>query len=177
MYNRRYLEETVVREFHRGKRHNTPVSVLMLDIDHFKMFNDTEGHQAADVMLSNVANTLRSGLRKEDVACRYGGEEFVMILSGATLEDAVKRAHSLRESVYTDSGNRVTISIGVSAFPSHGEVWEELLSAADAALYQAKNNGRNRVEVAPKTVIGAKNEAFANADACAPGPNLPQVNA
>ena len=155
LYNRRYLEETLPRELQRSARTGQPLSVIMFDIDLFKRFNDTFGHDAGDLMLREVGTLLRTQLRAEDVACRYGGEEFVVILAGAPLETALERARTLSEAMrhtaLRDRGQplgAVTLSAGVAAFPAHGDTGDALLRSADAALYHAKQNGRDRVEVA-----------------------------
>jgi len=155
LYNRRYLEETLERELHRAERTRGTVGIVMFDIDLFKTFNDTFGHDAGDALLRELAALLRSQFRQEDIACRYGGEEFLLILPDASLEDTRTRAEALREAVATLSVSHrgqalgsVTISLGIAAFPEHGLSGETLLRAADGALYRAKRNGRGRLEVA-----------------------------
>ncbi|HEX6927980.1 MAG TPA: diguanylate cyclase [Gammaproteobacteria bacterium] len=155
LYNRRYLDETFRRELHRAARRNTPLSVLLFDIDHFKNFNDSHGHDGGDALLKAVGSSLRDFFRAEDGAFRAGGEEFVAVLPETALEDALSRAEELREEIArleVRHGNvvlpTITISIGVAAFPEHGETTEELLKAADRALYRAKEGGRNRVMAA-----------------------------
>ncbi len=156
LFNRRYLQETFERELSRAKRENRSVGLAVLDVDHFKRFNDSFGHQAGDVVLREVAQALIKGLRKEDVACRFGGEEMVLVLPGASSEDTRLRADALRMSIrdlqVSFEGQmlgRVTASFGVVAFPLHGATVETLMSQADAALYTAKNVGRDQVCVAP----------------------------
>jgi len=165
LYNRRYLEETLERELLRARRAGHPVSVIMLDIDHFKKFNDTYGHEAGDFILQAVARTIQKSVRAEDIVCRYGGEEFTVILPGLELKKAVSRAELILDSVrhleINYSGSllkNLTISAGVAAFPEHGESWPELLQAADAALLQAKSQGRNRVVRAKKDNPGKTEE-------------------
>lgn len=148
LFNRRYLDETAERELRRAERRGQPLGVIMLDIDHFKHFNDRYGHQHADTVLREVANLLANGVRKEDVACRYGGEEFVVLMPDCPLQDATDRAERIRQQVMDVSREKVTCSIGIAAYPEHAEQWGDLLRAADAALYQAKNAGRNRCVVA-----------------------------
>ncbi len=155
LFNRRYMEETLERELRRAARHNESVSLLMFDIDHFKQFNDTFGHQAGDTLLREFGDFLSQGTRGQDVACRFGGDEFVLILAGATAADGSKRAELLREDLkqltVQHAGQvlgRISLSIGVSAFPGHGATGEELLRTADQALYRAKREGRDRVVVA-----------------------------
>jgi len=153
LFNRRYMEESLDRELHRAARHDLAVGVLMVDIDHFKDFNDRFGHESGDVALCKVADCLASRLRGEDIACRFGGEEFVLVLPGASGENSLKRAESLAESVRslrvlpTTGGlaQTVTISVGVSSYPVDGSDTKDLVRAADVALYRAKAAGRDRV--------------------------------
>jgi len=156
LYNRRYLDETLEREVRRAGRSDQSVSILMLDIDHFKRFNDTNGHEAGDTVLRETSTLLSASIRSEDIACRFGGEEFVVVLPTATAEVAQARAERLRLRLHDLSPvyqgrplGRVTASIGVAEFPRHGMTPKDLLTAADAALYQAKNAGRDLVMVAP----------------------------
>ncbi|HLY45064.1 MAG TPA: diguanylate cyclase [Stellaceae bacterium] len=155
MFNRRYLLETCRREFARAARTQQSVGVLSIDIDHFKTYNDSHGHDAGDVVLRAVGGCLATLFRTEDVPCRFGGEEFVVILPGANLEAAARRAEHLRGQVaalivrYRNKDlPSITISIGVAAFPEAGDTPETVLRVADEALYRAKANGRNRVETA-----------------------------
>jgi diguanylate cyclase (GGDEF)-like protein/PAS domain S-box-containing protein len=154
LFNRRFMEETLERELSRATRSEQPVALLMMDIDHFKRFNDTFGHQAGDKLLHALGDFIQERTRGQDVACRYGGEELAVILSGGTLDAAVKRAELLREDLkrltVEHAGQileRVTLSIGVAAYPVHGTSAEELVRAADRALYRAKEDGRDRVVV------------------------------
>ena len=156
LYNRRYLDETLEREVRRAGRSDQAVSLLMLDIDHFKRFNDTNGHEAGDTVLRETSTLISASIRSEDIACRFGGEEFVVVLPSATAEVAQARAERLRLRLHDlcplHQGRplgRVTASIGVAEFPRHGLTPKDLLTAADAALYQAKNGGRDLVMVAP----------------------------
>jgi diguanylate cyclase (GGDEF)-like protein len=154
LFNRRYLEESLDRELRRALRRSLPVAVLMLDVDNFKSFNDTFGHEAGDLVLKEVATLLRKNTRVEDIACRYGGEEFTLILPEMTLENAKEKAQQINEAVrqlrvlqgqqYLGS---VTISVGVAIFPTDGSNARDVLHAADGALYRAKQGGRDRVEV------------------------------
>jgi diguanylate cyclase (GGDEF)-like protein len=155
LFNRRYMEETLRREVRRAEREDRPLGVIMLDIDHFKRFNDTLGHAAGDGLLRELGHLLPRSVRESDVVCRYGGEEFVLILPDASLEVARQRAEHLRGEVSTlhtihkgRSLGAVTISLGVAAFPAHGASGEAVLESADAALYRAKGEGRDRVVVA-----------------------------
>lgn len=152
LFNRRYMEESLERELHLAGRKGTPVSVVMMDLDHFKYFNDTFGHKAADTVLCKLGAQLQRGIRSSDIPCRYGGEEFVLILPESSLEAAWLRAEQLREAVkrmqiqhgYQSLGP-VTVSAGVAVFPDHGATVESLLQSADMALYVAKQAGRDRV--------------------------------
>jgi diguanylate cyclase (GGDEF)-like protein/PAS domain S-box-containing protein len=155
LFNRRYLHETLEREISRAARSEHSVAVIFLDIDHFKRFNDTHGHDAGDVLLRAVGQLLKNNLRVEDIACRYGGEEFLLIMPDTTLESARERADSLRLAVaglrvkhYEATLEAVSISVGVAAFPIHGTTGERVIRAADKALYQAKANGRDNVQLA-----------------------------
>ncbi len=153
LYNRRYLEEGLERELLQAQRDGAPVSVLMLDIDLFKNFNDTYGHHAGDQVLKALADLLRTHTRGSDIACRYGGEEFVVVLLKAPLENAKRRAEQLRQHVaamhipYEEFLFSATVSVGVAVFPQHANQVETLLIAADQALYAAKQRGRNQVAV------------------------------
>lgn len=151
-FNRRYLEETLSRELVSAERNRRALSVLALDIDHFKRFNDTFGHDGGDAMLVAVAQEMQDFFRAEDVVCRYGGEEFVVVLLDTAHEDALARANGFRQAVHGLRVNlrgqplgQVSVSIGVSTFPGDGTTPEGLVSAADEALYEAKRQGRDRV--------------------------------
>lgn len=155
LYNRRYLEEMMERETRRAIRTNHGLGVLMLDLDHFKKFNDTYGHDAGDAVLRETGSLLLRSVRAEDIVCRFGGEEFVVILPLADLTVTQARAESirsqLREISVVHQGRalgRITVSVGVAELPQHGANAKELLESADAALYQAKREGRDRVAVA-----------------------------
>jgi diguanylate cyclase (GGDEF)-like protein/PAS domain S-box-containing protein len=152
LFNRRYLEDTLPRELHRALRRGTPLCVAMIDLDHFKQFNDTFGHDAGDLALRESSRMLRENLRKSDVACRYGGEEFLLVLPDSSLEDTSQRLEQIRlrfeamEIRYKGLlATTMTFSAGIAAAPEHGSTSEELLKAADDALYDAKFAGRNRV--------------------------------
>ena len=155
MYNRRYFEETASRELLRAGEHGFSVGVVMIDVDHFKRFNDSYGHEAGDAVLQRVGLVLQSHTRVEDVVCRYGGEEFVMLLPGLPADAIAGRAEELRQAVHElvvrfhgETLATITVSCGVSAFPDQGRTCTELIDAADHALYRAKQAGRNRVEIA-----------------------------
>lgn len=155
IFNRRYLDATLQKEFERVKRTDGPLSVILFDVDHFKKFNDTYGHDQGDRVLQAVAATFRDALRKYDSACRYGGEEFVGILPDTRAADAYQVAERLRKAVSatTVDGLQVNISLGVATFPDLAvESAAELLEAADAALYRSKENGRNCTTLATKAV-------------------------
>jgi diguanylate cyclase (GGDEF)-like protein len=155
MYNRRYLDDTLERELLRAKRKNTTISIIMVDIDWFKSINDSFGHEAGDTVLTVVAKSLKDGVRGEDVVCRYGGEEFILVLPEASASSALERAEHLRERIAQleiehegTALRKITASFGVASFPDHGQAIEGVIKAADAAMYRAKTGGRNRVEVA-----------------------------
>jgi len=159
LFNRRYMEETLRREISRVTRHLHPLGIIMLDIDHFKLFNDRLGHAAGDALLREIGRFMQSHIRNEDVACRYGGEEFILIMPDASLEVALERAEQFRQAVVElqvrDGGRAhagITLSLGVAIFPQHGRTVDAVLRAADAALYQAKQGGRNQVAVAKNSV-------------------------
>lgn len=155
LYNRRYLEESLGRELSRCERRQLPVALMMLDLDRFKLFNDTHGHAGGDALLAAFGTLLRELSRPEDIACRYGGEEFTLILPEASPATARARAETIRAAVQAmrvehlgSELPEVTVSIGVASFPAQGATPDALLRAADKALYRAKREGRNRVEVA-----------------------------
>jgi diguanylate cyclase (GGDEF)-like protein/PAS domain S-box-containing protein len=157
LFNRRFMEESLEREMQRAIRKNHPVSVLFVDLDHFKRFNDTFGHDAGDLVLRSVAELFRSQFRVDDVICRYGGEEFGIILPESSAENAAIRANALREETkkleiqYKNHAlGRITLSVGVASFPEHGRTSEELLKAADQCLYESKSAGRDKVSVATR---------------------------
>lgn len=153
LYNRRFLVDALGKEFQRASRKQGHLSLVMLDIDYFKRVNDTYGHQAGDAVLVALAGMVRQHLRSYDVAARYGGEEFLLVLPEATLEESVAVAERLRHETTELAFDRnlrdlcLTISLGVAAYPdNHADSMESLIWQADEALYQAKQNGRNRVE-------------------------------
>ncbi|HUL97422.1 MAG TPA: diguanylate cyclase [Usitatibacter sp.] len=155
LYNRRYLEETMGRELPRARRLGESVGVIVLDLDHFKLLNDTFGHDAGDHVLEHTADLLRAATRGSDIACRFGGEEFAVILPGASLLVARNRAEAIRaslESLKLEFDGKplgpLTVSAGVAAMPPHGQDWAFTLQQADRALYTAKQAGRNRVVAA-----------------------------
>jgi diguanylate cyclase (GGDEF)-like protein len=152
--NRRYLEENLVRELHRARRGNSPLCVVMLDLDNFKPFNDTFGHDAGDALLRELAQVMHDKLRKSDICCRYGGDEFVLVLPDSSLADTQQRMEQIcvavKEKQIRNGGpplDAITISAGVVGLPEHGSTAAELLQAADNAMYAAKQAGRNRIVV------------------------------
>ncbi len=154
LFNRRFLEESLERELQLASRKKQSIAVLFLDLDHFKRFNDTFGHDAGDMVLQSLADLFRSFFRTTDMCCRYGGEEFAIVLPESSSQDAVIRADALRSEVKNlrlqykkQSLGPLTLSAGVAAFPEHGSSSEELLKIADQCLYEAKARGRDNVAV------------------------------
>lgn len=152
LYNRRHIEEVLLREQHRAARHGISIGILFLDVDFFKRVNDDHGHDAGDEVLRRLGALLEHQFREEDTACRYGGEEFLVILPYANLEGCRKRAEALRQLVQQEmkitwqgKALGITISIGVAVFPDQGSTMQQVVEAADAALYKAKQQGRNCV--------------------------------
>lgn len=155
LFNRRYLDESLEVEFARSIRSEQPIAVIMMDIDHFKVFNDTFGHDAGDVVLKEVASVLARSTRKGDIAGRFGGEEFLLLMPGADAQRAITRAETMRSAIGSldlrfggQTLGKVTASFGVAVFPMDGDTRESLLHAADRALYAAKAAGRDRVMAA-----------------------------
>jgi diguanylate cyclase (GGDEF)-like protein/PAS domain S-box-containing protein len=155
LFNRRYMEETLERELLRAARKQLSLGIIMLDLDHLKRFNDTYGHAAGDLILRELGSLLLRQVRGEDVACRYGGDEFILILPDASREVTRERAERICE--YAEQFHlqiegqilpAVTLSLGVAVFPEHGATSAGILRAVDAALYRAKHEGRGRVVVA-----------------------------
>jgi diguanylate cyclase (GGDEF)-like protein len=154
LYNRRYLGEFLPRELLRCRRSAMPVAVMLIDLDRFKRINDSFGHEAGDIVLKAIAALLKSKVRGSDIACRYGGEEFALILPETGLDAAVRRAEDIRLAIagldLSNAGSflgKITASFGIALFPDHGEYTDALLRVADVALYAAKGAGRNRVVV------------------------------
>ncbi len=151
LYNRRYLNEALEREVTRAKREDHCLSVIISDIDHFKKINDTCGHQVGDKFLTEIAAIMKNHARGSDIVCRYGGEEFLLVLPGATKASAMKRARELKQSCvgicikHEGKKQKVTLSFGVATYPIHGKEAEELIIKADKAMYRSKRLGRNRV--------------------------------
>ena len=156
LFNRRYLGESLTREIKSADRHKSSIGIMVIDVDHFKKFNDEYGHDAGDYVLQRVADLLFKLTRGEDIPCRYGGEEFVIILPGADLETTEIRALSLLErmrELHLEFDNnylgKISSSIGIAVFPHHGLSGEALIKSADKALYFAKSNGRDQVQACP----------------------------
>lgn len=176
IYNRRYMEESLERELLRAARGGTPLGLIMVDLDHFKRFNDASGHQAGDALLKELGAFLQSHTRREDVVCRYGGEEFTIILPGAPPGVTRRRAEALRSEVkqaelqrHSRDGQAVTLSFGVATHPEHGSTMDDLLRAADRALYRAKEEGRDCVRLADSpSAPGDVAEAASPAGSIAP---------
>lgn len=157
LFNRRFMEETLAREIRRAQRNHTTLCVLMLDVDHFKLFNDRYGHAAGDIVLREFGALLADGIRGADVASRYGGEEFTILLLDTPVDDARRKAEqlldrtrALRPSFNGRDVGAISASVGIAVFPDHGEHAEDLLRAADEALYAAKQSGRDRVDVSAR---------------------------
>jgi diguanylate cyclase (GGDEF)-like protein len=155
LFNRRYLEASLEREIARARRSRHGLCVVMLDVDHFKRFNDTHGHDAGDAVLVEVATVLKGVTREDDIACRYGGEEFTLILPDATIEIARERAEQVRTQIRKlllehrrKSLGTITASLGIASFPEDSSSPSGLVQAADAALYRAKQQGRDRTMLA-----------------------------
>lgn len=156
LYVHRYFQLLLDQEIKRSRRQNRKFSLVMMDIDNFKSFNDTYGHQLGDRVLKDVAAAARKTSRSEDIAARYGGEEFVIILPETDSKQAMILAERIRASVagieipYENQKLHVTISLGVSTYPDHSELKEELIRAADSALYASKHRGKNCVSLFEK---------------------------
>jgi diguanylate cyclase (GGDEF)-like protein len=153
LFNRRYMEETLELELRRAQRAQRPIALMMLDVDHFKRYNDTFGHEAGDALLAELGRALRTNLRGGDIPCRLGGEEFLVLMPETILAHARRRAEQLcalvRGLKFVHRGDvmeSVTVSIGIAVFPDHGTTADALMRKADQALYRAKNLGRDRVE-------------------------------
>ncbi|HSR08885.1 MAG TPA: sensor domain-containing diguanylate cyclase [Bryobacteraceae bacterium] len=165
LFNRRFLEEYLELELFRALRNGLPLTVMMLDADHFKRFNDTFGHKAGDLVLRELAGVIRSLTRNSDMACRFGGEELVVVYPETSLAQGTQRAEQIRQAIenltVVDAGQRlgkVSVSIGVASAPEHGYGIVGLLQAADEALYAAKKAGRNRVmQATVQDVVPASN--------------------
>ena len=149
LYNRRFMQDHLQRELILAQRRSGPLALIMIDLDHFKRLNDTEGHLVGDRVLTELGALLRRHVRGSDIACRYGGEEFALVLPGTALVDARRRAEEIRAAILDERMRLggVTASLGVALYPEHADDTEALLRAADQALYEAKAAGRDRVQV------------------------------
>ena len=149
IYNRHYLIEAAQHKIARATRHKQPLSLLMLDIDHFKIINDTHGHSKGDEVLQEVSQVLKTQNRTEDVVARFGGEEFIILLDQCDSHSAEQKSQYLRKTIeeLNPSGIKITISIGIAQLNPAGESFDDLLKRADIAVYQAKDQGRNCVVV------------------------------
>ena len=153
VFNRRYFTEALESETARAARENTSFSLIILDVDHFKKVNDTYGHKCGDLVLKSLASFLVENTRRSDIVCRFGGEEFVILMPDAAVDDARERAELFRKKFedllhsYEDKRIRATFSVGIASFPIHAGSGESLLVAADEALYRSKVGGRTRVSV------------------------------
>jgi diguanylate cyclase (GGDEF)-like protein len=153
LYNRRFMNENLSLEIARAKRLNFPITIFFLDIDHFKDFNDQYGHQVGDEILKGIGKILSTGLRAGDIACRFGGEEFIIVLPGMPKEKAKIMAERIKDRIRNlvipnlDIKAKITISIGIAVYPQDATLIEELIFLADQALYFAKIKGRDRVEL------------------------------
>jgi diguanylate cyclase (GGDEF)-like protein len=159
LFNRHFMTIALEREVHRALRSTSPLAVLMIDVDHFKAFNDTFGHEAGDTVLREVAECFRQSVRSEDVVCRYGGEEFIIILPETNEETAVERAELIRQAVGKlrvrskgETLRQISVSIGIGMYPTPARDATDLVRLADRALYDAKHAGRDRVHVARESV-------------------------
>jgi len=151
LYNRHHLSEVLASEFSRAERKRYSIAFMLIDLDHFKQVNDNYGHHAGDLALTAATQVISKHIRRSDVAFRYGGEEFLVILPGITLEKAIQRAKQLCNAIdaleiqFEQETIRVNVSIGVTIYPQQGSTADEMLMRVDKALYQAKESGRNRV--------------------------------
>ena len=157
LFNRRYMEETLDRELLRAARKGLPLGLIMLDVDDFKSFNDVHGHAIGDAILRGVGSLLLSHVRGEDIPCRYGGDEFIIILPDASQAVTYERAEFFCEYARKFNFNfekqpldTITLSMGVAFYPEHGSTSDAILRSADAALYRAKHAGRGQVVVADR---------------------------
>ncbi|MFN8401825.1 MAG: GGDEF domain-containing protein, partial [Anaerolineales bacterium] len=153
-----YLKESLQREFNRANRELFPISILIMDIDNFKNINDTYGHQVGDKFLIKIADLLKKNSRGSDITCRYGGEEFILVLPETEAQIAHARAEQFRAEIsqvripHEMKDLNISVSMGIAVYPEHSTIAEELIVKADLALYQSKNNGRNRVTVWRETM-------------------------
>jgi diguanylate cyclase (GGDEF)-like protein len=163
VYNRRFMDEFLEREVARANRKQAPLAVIVIDIDHFKPFNDTFGHAGGDAVLRATGKLMKQHIRASDVVSRYGGEEFLIVMPEAPLEVACRRAEALRLAMHAlkishegKTLGQVTVSLGLAMLPQHGASAAALVSAADAAMYQAKERGRDRLVVCGEVLVPEK---------------------
>jgi len=161
LFNRRFLERRMEEELSRGRRHDQQLTVMMIDLDNFKIYNDKNGHVAGDKALQKAARIVQSSVRDIDVVTRYGGEEFCILLPNTTKKESLFVADRIRRGIEKESFageeslplGRLTASIGIGSFPEDGDIADELIKSADKALYQAKDSGRNRVVLSSPPVV------------------------
>jgi diguanylate cyclase (GGDEF)-like protein len=165
LHNRRFLEESLLHEELRAKRHGHTLAILMIDVDHFKEFNDTLGHVAGDAILKSVGQCMQLVSRGEDVVARYGGDEFALMMANTSRETAWRRAELIRQRVHSleigQNGSKlgpVTLSVGIAVLPEHGASAEAVLHAADEALLKSKQTGRNRIVISAREALDAAPE-------------------
>lgn len=158
LYNRYYLSETLPREMAHAAREHYPISFIMLDLDYFKHVNDTYGHAAGDIVLKTIAATLSATIREDDFVCRFGGEEFLVVMPHIDATQAFKRIDAYRKQIeatpitYASHTISLTISGGIATYDAHGKTQDEVIKAADDALYASKSNGRNQITIAPQKI-------------------------
>jgi diguanylate cyclase (GGDEF)-like protein/PAS domain S-box-containing protein len=164
LFNRRYMEETLEREIIRASRKNVSLGIIMIDVDNFKRFNDKFGHAAGDLILNQLGKLFLEHIRGEDIACRYGGDEFIIVMPDTSREIVYKRAELICESIpkinFQFEGQTletVTLSLGIAVFPEDGYNRADIMEVVDKALYKAKHSGRNRVTVAKRKLIVKNN--------------------
>lgn len=163
LYNHRYFRERLMEEFERARRYNTPLSIVLADLDDFKQYNDNFGHLTGDKMLKEVSSIIKASVRKADVVARYGGEEFILILPQTNLESALKVAERVRQAVEKHVFKKdqkvlssLSLSAGIACYPTHASTQDELIGAADEALYEAKKRGKNRSIIYNVTLFRSK---------------------
>jgi diguanylate cyclase (GGDEF)-like protein/PAS domain S-box-containing protein len=168
LYNRRYLEEILEKELARAERRRSAVAIIMMDADHFKHINDRFGHKAGDRALQALARIIQRHIRKSDIACRYGGEEFVIVMPSTGVETASERAEQIRHDFYTvqfdgpETTGMTSLSIGIATYPHSGDRGDQVLDAADQAMYSAKTAGGNRIQLHERLRNGAPPIKFQN---------------
>jgi diguanylate cyclase len=166
LYNRRYMEDVLERYANLAERNGSSLSAIMIDLDHFKRLNDEHGHAVGDAVLRAAAAAIVGAIRPSDVACRYGGEELVVLLPDCSLAEALGKAELLRariESLSDIHGARITASLGVATMPETATNMTEIIPSADAALYRAKQGGRNRAEAAVRRGDSGSSHTLAEA--------------